>query len=392
VKAEVAEADRRQAVREAARGWERAGAINAATRAAIDAVFPDDRARLGPVFRVLVFGFTIVVLGSLFGLLGLALGQALERVGFVVLLLFGGVLIGAAEFQLGALRRRQGGTEAASAFLGLVFLALGFLWFNYEAAHLGDEVSVDLFLVLVVILFGAAASRWGYTLFALASEVALFLLLARGPLGRLWWIIVPLALAPALMRAGDSGRLAPAERRSCQAVAALSLVFLYLAVHVGSWDLGLVERVTGHWHGLRDRGVSRPVFVVATAVVPVLTLGWGIGTRRRLLIALGILGLLASIGTLRVYVHVMPAWLALLVGGGAAIGLALMLRRYLDTGPDHERSGFTAEPLFDDPERSSALETAASVASLSPAARPVERPGFQGGGGRSGGGGATGEF
>lgn len=393
MRADVAEADRRQEVREAARGWERAGAIGEATRAVIDAGYPDDRARLGPVFRVLVFGFTSVVVSSLFGLFGLFLRPALEQAGWLLLLLFGGVLVAAAELQIGTLRRRQGGTETATAFLGLAYLAGGLLWLVFERGHLGEDVSINLGLILVASLFGAAGYRWGYTVFALASGVALFLLLARGPLGRLLWILVPIVLAPALLRAGDSPRLAPAHRRSCQAVAALSLVFLYLAVHLGSWDVGVVEMVTGHWHGQRGGGGgARPFFVVATALVPVLTLFWGIGTRRRLLINLGLVGLLASIATLRAYVHMMPAWLALLVGGGVAMGLALALRRHLDSGAGHERSGFTAEPLFNDPDRRGTLEAAAGVVSLSPAARPMERPGFQGGGGRSGGGGATGEF
>jgi hypothetical protein len=392
VRADVAEADRRQEVREAARGWERAGAIVKATRATIDAAYPDDRARLGPVFRILVFGFTSVVVSALFGVFGVFLGAALQHAGWLLLLLFGALLVGAAELQIGPLRRRQGGTETATAFLGLAYLAGGFLWLVFGEMHLGEDVSINLGLILVASVLGAAAYRWGYTVFALASGAALFLLLARGPLGRLLWIVVPVVVAPVLLRAGDSPWLAPAHRRSCQALAALSLVFLYLAVHVGSWDVGVVEMLTGHWHGQRSGGGFRPVLVVATALVPVLTLLWGIGTRRRLLINLGLVGLLASIATLRVYVHVMPAWLALLVGGGVALGLALALRRHLDSGAGHERSGFTAEPLFTDPDRRGALEVVAGVMSLSPAARPMEKPGFQGGGGRSGGGGATGEF
>jgi hypothetical protein len=81
-----------------------------------------------------------------------------------------------------------------------------------------------------------------------------------------------------------------------------------------------------------------------------------------------------------------------MAGGAVAIGLALLLRRYLDAGEGRERGGFTAEPVFTDPEGRSALEVAASVASFTPSPRPVEPPGFQGGGGRSGGAGASGTF
>lgn len=391
MRAEAAEAQRRFEVREAARGWHRAGAIGEATRAAIETAYPDDRARLGPVFRVLVFGFAVVAVNAFFGLLGLFMAEAFARSGGALLVLFGLVLVGATELQLGSLRRTQGGTEAATAFLGLCYLLGGLLWL-VESARLGEAAWINLALVLVVAPCAAAAYRWGYTLFAAAAAFGLFPLLARGAWGRLTWVVVPVVFAPVLLRAGDSVRLPPSHRRSCQAVAVVSLVFLYLAVHVGSWDLGLVEDLAGHGHALRETTSGRPLFAVATALVPVLTLVWGIGAHRRLLINLGLVGLLASIVTLRVYVHVAPLWAALLLGGASALGLALALRRYLDAGPEHERHGFTAEPLFADPERRGALEVAASVARLSPAARPIERPGFEGGGGRSGGGGATGTF
>ena len=111
-----------------------------------------------------------------------------------------------------------------------------------------------------------------------------------------------------------------------------------------------------------------------------------------LAILAGLVGVLASLVTLRFYVHVAPLWVVLLLGGSVALGLALLLRRFLDSGPQHERHGFTAEPLFADPEGRSALEVAASVVSLTPAARPMEKPGFEGGGGSFGGGGASGKF
>ena len=394
MRAEVARADRQQQVREAARGWLGAGAIDPATCAAIESAYPDDRARLGPVFRILVFVFTIVIVNALFGLLTLGVAVAGERAAQVLLGFFGLALVAATEVQIGPLRRAQGGTEAATAWLGVCYLLGALVWLIADRARLGGDAWVPMALVLLVVLFGAAAYRWGYALFAVIAAGGLFLLLARGPAGRLLWLLIPAVVVPLLLRAGDSVRLPPAHRRCCQAVAVSSLAFLYLAVHLGSWDAGLVERVGAHRNGhpLWATHSLRPFFAVSTALVPVLTIAWGLGSRRRLLINAGLIGLLASMVTLRFYVQVAPLWTVLLLGGGFAIGLALALLRYLDSGRVQQRHGFTAEPLFADSGARSALEVAASVASLSPAARPLERSGFEGAGGRFGGGGASGTY
>jgi MFS family permease len=393
MRADVALADRRYEVREAARAWQRAAAVDEETRKKIDAAYPDDRNRLGRVFRVLVFGFSLVVLQSALGIVGLMFASAGESVAAVVFFLFGLGLAALTEAQLGSLKRRHGGTESATAFLAVSLIAGSLLWLIFQSGNSGDRVRFDTALIVSAIVIGAAALRWGYSIFAVAATICVFVLLARSPFGRLSWMVLPLALAPVLLRGADSVRLAPSHRRSCEAIALLSLVFLYLAVHLGSWDLGVVEMLNGFFgHIERPPSPMRTFCALATATVPLLTVAWGIATRRRSLINLGFVGILASLVTLRIYVHVAPLWVALLGGGAVAIGVASLVRRYLDSGPEHERHGFTADALFTDPEGRSALEVAASVASFTPAARPVPQPGFEGGGGRSGGGGASGQF
>jgi hypothetical protein len=387
MRADGALAERRFEVREAAAGWRRAGAIDEATHATIVAAYPDDRARLGPVFRVLVFLFTVVAMSGFLGLFEMAIVTSARRAGWIVLLLSAAALVALTEFQIGVLRRRQGGTESATAFLGLCCLVGGFVWFT-ERAKLG----VDIALAVGVLALALAAHRWGYALFAGAAAVGVCVLLARTPFGRILWIVAAVAIAPRVVTLADSGRLAPALRRCCDAIVVVSLVCLYLAVDLGSWDTGLVERVRDHADGGSRAGALRPLLVAGTALVPVAALVWGIATRRRLLINLGLVGVLASLVTLRVYVHVAPLWVALLCGGSVAISLALAIRRHLDAGPGRERGGFTAEPVFGDPNKRGALEVAASVASLSPTARPPGRPGFEGEGGQFGGGGASTKF
>ena len=111
---------------------------------------------------------------------------------------------------------------------------------------------------------------------------------------------------------------------------------------------------------------------------------------------MGALAAIASLVTLRFYIHVAPLWVILTGSGAGAIALALGVRRWLDSSPAKERGGFTAEHLFEESRRKRLLETAAILSSFTPAARELHDSsgggGFDGGGGESGGAGATGEF
>ena len=388
----MAAADRGQEVRDAARAWQARGALDAAGLATVESLYPDDRRRLGPVFRVLVFGFTVVVTSALFGLLGLAVSGTGDR-GFAPLLtLWGLALVAATELQVGPGRRRQGGTEAATALLGVSHLVLGLSWSLSLAAGLREGAALDAGLAVTLVVCAAAAWRWGYTLFAVAAAAAAFVLAARTPAGRAIWVVAGALLALLLAEAGDSAALPPAHRRAARAMAVVSLVFLYCGVHIGSWDGRTVEQIAERGGGEPPAAV-RWVFAVGTAIVPLLVVAWGLRRRRRWLIATGVAGIVASLVTLRFYVHVAPLWSVLLASGAACLALAAALRRYLESGPGGERGGFTADPLFDDDARASALELAAGAASLTPEARvPEEQAALQPGGGRYGGGGASGTF
>jgi hypothetical protein len=393
VRADAAAAERRHEVREAARGWRRAGAIDEATCTAIEAAHPDDRARLGPAFRVLVFVFTVIVVCGLFGLFALA-GRTNDKDMAALLVFFGLALTVATEVQVGPLRRAQGGTEAATAFLAVAWLLAGVAWL-LSVNGVRDDAWVNVSLALATALCAAAAWRWGYALFAAAAMAALFLLAARAPAGRLLWVILGLALAPALARAGDAASLPPSHRTGARTMAAVCLAALYLAVHRGSWDAGWVESFAGSRSDRPDSPALRIATAVATALVPLVTVAWGVRTRRRWLILLGTAGIVASLVTLRQYVHVAPLWVVLTASGAAALAVAAALRRYLESGPGGERAGFTTDPLFTDAAGLRPLELAVGTAVATPEARPPDTsapPALQPGGGRYGGGGASGKY
>jgi uncharacterized membrane protein YgcG len=204
------------------------------------------------------------------------------------------------------------------------------------------------------------------------------------------WIVASLIAAPILTRCADSPRLPPSHRASCALALGVALAALYVAVHIGSLD----SRMLGEWHTVPPpSSLARWLSIAATALVPVIYLAIGLRSRRYVFLILGAGTGVASLVTLRYYVHLAPLWTILILSGAALIALVLGLRRYLDSGAGKERHGYTAEPLFEEMGRRRMLEAAAAVLSLSPEARPVhEEPKFAGGGGSFGGGGATGEF
>lgn len=398
MRADAALADRNASVRGAARSWRKAGAIDDATLAAIEKAVPDDRARVGPVFRVLLFVFTVLAASAFFGFVWLLFfgGGPQESAIAAAAIVYGLVLAALTEFQIGRLKRSQGGTEAATSFAALGYLLGGLAWLAFERTDLSDGQAVLLLLVEAALLLAAAAWRWGYPVYAGGAAAALLGALAHLPFGRILWIVLPILAAPFLLRLGDSARLPPAHRGSCQAVLLVSLAGLYVAVHLGSFASGLIEEIgdLGRHSGPAARSdVLWWIAAATTAVVPIVYLAIGVRTRRTLFLLVGMGTAVASFITLCYYARLEPLWAVLTVSGIVVVAGVLALRRYLDSAPNKERAGFTAEPLFEDLARQRLLEIGATVASLAPGARAIdEEPRFKGGGGDFGGGGSTTEF
>ena len=384
---DAAQADRNAAVRAAARGWKQAGAIDEAALTAVEAAHPDDRRRLGPVFRVLLFLFALISINGALGFVGALIGFESETLPFL-LFIFGIVLIVVTDVQIVLMRRRQGGTEAATSLAGIGYL-VGFAFWNFDDAHLksGDAIAATLFVA--ALLLAVAAWRWGYPLYAGAAMAALLGSLTVFPSGRLFWIVLTLLAAPILFRMSNSVRLPPAHRASCATALGVALAGLYLALNLYSFDWGVIEFRFLH----RPPSELRGGFIAATILVPIVYLALGLRSRRWVFLILGLGTGIASLVTLRWYVHLAPLWVVLTVSGAALVAAVFALRRYLDSGPEKERHGFTAEPLFEDLAQRRILEAGAAVMSLSPEARPVqEEPKFAGGGGEFGGGGSSSEF
>lgn len=379
--------ERHDEVRRAARGWRRAGILDAERLETILELYPDDRTRVGAAFRVLLFVFALVAVLSAVGLLALV-----EPPTGLLLVLTAGGCIAATEIQVGRYKRSRSGAEEATALLSVLFAAATWGYFVVEGGA-DDSFTWRSTLFVVALASTGSVFRWGVPALGSLAAASAFSILSFWSGARVAWILLALALAVPLVRGSVSGRLAPSHRRGCDYAAVVVLLALYSALHLGSYDLALLETdLFSGWRREDAPPALRSFFVLATALMPAVLLAAGVHLRRPLLLRSGIVFAVASLVTLRFYVHVAPLWVVLLAAGGAAVALALSVHRYLASGPGKERYGFTAEPLFEGRSPAAVLEAGMSAALAPPAADRGGENVFRGGGGEFGGGGASGSY
>ncbi len=383
------EADGVRAVRGAAAGWRRAGAIDDPTFRAILDAYPPVRRAFGLVLAAVVFLVSSVAIWAAFGTFAL-LVSIRGATAFGVLFVLGAVaLVVAAEALLASESLGESGAASAAAFWATIFAVCGVV----ALTNPGFSESFErLVLGAGAAAFAAAAWRWGWSLFAGASAFSFCLFLAGPVSSRALLILLGLVLAGCCVPFLDRADLPLARRQSAHAVLLVSLLWIYVLANRFSVETRFVE-------DLFRRQPSGPVApwwrfgsAVLTAVLPAAVLAWGLRSRRRTVLGAGVLMAALSLATLRYYVHVAPAWLVFAGAGTLLVAASVALERWLRAGPDRERLGFTAEPLFEDEARQQMLGVVVTAATLSPKAAPgLVKSGsrFAGGGGDSGGGGAS---
>jgi hypothetical protein len=372
-------------VREAAQAWRRSGAIDGAALAAIEAQYPAVWPNPSWVWGILGFVFVTFAAGGLFA----ALELSFHAVTAIALFLTVALALAADRFRPSPSGPSSAAGGAAAFWCVLCLLIAIGGWVDW-----GEGTWTPL-LAVGAVAWALAAWRWGYPAFALISAVFLFLLLARFPSGRVLWVLAGAALAAAMSPLLDRARLAPSHRRCAAAALIASVSAVYLAVNRYSVDYGFIETISGGHGPWSPSKPAQAGAAIATALLPVLVLLWGIRARRTLLLDLGVVLGALSVATLRQYVHLGPLWLVLAGSGALAIGIALGLHRWLRQSPGRQRRGFTADILFEDENRQQALGVAATALTLSPEAASPSQPqpgAFRGGGGASGGGGSSGTF
>ena len=370
-----AAADRRHEVREAARGWHRAGAIDE-RHARRDRRGPSRRPARGSGRRSACSCscFTaIVVAASVFGLPVLALAVAANAAWARCSSVFGLLLAVAHRDpdRAAAARRRAAARRPPPSWRSGSCSAAGLAARARRGFH--DDAWINVSLAVAVVLCGVGGLALG--VHAPRRRRGRRALRPRRPRARR-----PLALDRGRPGAGGRCSSVPAMRRRSAPRTAARLVRGPPSLSSSSISPSTSAPGTaGGWRGSRRAFPTGPgsdglrtAFGFATALVPLLTLAWGVRTRRRWLIALGALGIVASLVTLRHYVHVAPLWVVLIASGAATLAVAAALRRYLESGPGRRAGRADGGPAVRGERRPSVLEIA--VAPSTPARPPDRSP------------------
>ena len=130
------------------------------------------------------------------------------------------------------------------------------------------------------------------------------------------------------------------------------------------------------------------LFWVLTFLIPGIYVGRGFTKKDRILLVLGLLGLIGAAATVHEYAALVPLNVALTLGGGILIGLAVVGIRYV-AQPKH---GFTDEPDDDSPNEFFTNAATVAIVQATGAATQGHKDNLRFGEGDFGGGGTEGKY
>ena len=387
---------RHDALRAAAGRWQRRGLLTPAQQAAIEAAHPVAYYRPALFLRIGLFVATLLGVAS-FIVLVIVTFEARFSTGGI--LAFSLVVAAAAMFLLELLIRSSGhyrsGVDNALLYSALLAwqVAISCLFMQvvpaqYQSGALtGPWLWVWLLPGLVALVL--ALVRYADPVVAIATFGMALVLLVHGLLQFTYGLLVlpfVLMLAAAGLHAWLRKLSAHIDyayyRSSILVLRTLALTAVYLAGNYLVMREGNAALQGGG--GPSPQIPLAPLFYAFTVVIPLVYIGLGLRRHNRLLLTVGLLAVAFSLFTLRYYRSVLPPEVAATVGGVVLLAGALAALRYLRT----PRHGFAA--VDDDARPQFNLESFITAQTAHVPAAPA--PGFEFGGGHSGGGGAEGKF
>ncbi|QNH61880.1 hypothetical protein [Hymenobacter sediminicola] len=382
-----------EAMQAASARWHRRGLLTAGQQQAIQVAYPLEFYRPGLFLRIGLFIFACI--GALGGAGFFALLTELDH--FRAVAILGGFgTLAALEFFIRSSRLYHAGADQA-----LLYITLG--WFTVllidivhdivpYSSRYGTSLGTSyLFLILgpLFLLFLAVTIRYADRLVAAGTYLLLLLLMANWllqvPAGRLllpfalmlasgvaYWLVKRLSRRPDYLY----------YRRCLLMLQALALATFYLG---GNYYM--VREGNAHISGeyVSAQIPFAPLFYLFTAIIPLVCIAVGLRRPSRIWLLTGLAAAAFSLFTLRYYRALMPPEVAAVLAGAVLLALAAWAVRYLRPA----RHGLTSRPNDEHSPHFNLESLVVAQTAVVPQAPP---PGFQFGGGHSGGGGAEGNY
>jgi hypothetical protein len=370
----------------AIREWEHSGLIHPEQLPRLQADLQTNLRSTNIFLRGVLFLFTAVVVSAsiLLVLKVLNIEETISTA--VVMIVAAGLCFGLAEILVGQGRLYRFGIEEACAVSGVVLLSLGsaqVIYINYVG-----RTGTDLNLAgLAVGAIGACGiyCRFGFMYAVFGSMICAALVpfqieMAAEIQRAAASIILAMVFGIARSKRVRYGDEFPGDEYSIIQAGAWAGIYLSVNVHLG-WGTNFNHGVFYWWT------------YVMTWALPTIGLCLGIPRKDRALMDVSLGMALVTLATNKSYLGWQRQPLDPILFGLFLMATAVALRRWLSNGAQQQRYGFTPVRVFSRDDRALTLVSTGSAAlqphGFSTAAGPSQ-PDFQGG--RSGGGGASGEF
>ena len=379
--------------------WAGEGLLTPAQYQRLEQESPSELRTTNIFLRLILFLFTLITVGAAVGLFFVLLRPS-EQTSGVFFLMFAAVCYAAGEIAVSRFRLYRYGIEEALAACSVGFLCAGLELVFFSGGPYSPRPNRSESLVLVA---GAVFSLWIWHRFGLwyaflaAMVFAIFLPGYWTSSHSARHVIVDLLYAIGLIcvSAVRSRHRFDYLDDNYSLVEALLWLGIYLTINL---QLSSLE-VLMHWWGFGTTVTSefaRPFYWATWVIIwclPPLVLARGIRQKDRFVIAVGAIVAILTFVTNKPYLGwPRHTWDSMLLGT-LLTGVALLIRRWLASGPSRVRHGFTAARLSGkDKNWMSVGSTVAGLLSPQPPAPQPTSPDFRFGGGQTGGGGAGGDF
>lgn len=385
-----------EAMQAAAPRWFRRHLLTEAQQQEIRTAYAPEYYRPGLFLRIGLVLFTCVGVAGAAAFLALfgaaARIEDFRLLGWAVML----GCLGVQEIIIREFRHYRSGADSALLYIGLGTLALLLAEMADSLTTLSGRYSAGFgsayYTMLLLPLLGLlllATLRYADRLVAAATYLVLLALLANWllqlPIGRL---LLPFALMLTAVGVYTLLRLLRQRPdylyyRPCLIVLeVLALATFYLAGNYYMVREGNAE-TSGLYPSVQVP--LAPLFYLFTAIIPLVYIAGGLRKRSRLWLLTGLAAAAFSLFTLRYYRSVLPPELAAVLGGAFLLALAVWAARYLRSA----RHGLTSVADADQP---TSFNLESLVVAQTTQAPTAPTPGFEFGGGHSGGAGADGSY